>query len=103
MTQAEANLFAKHLADAAVFAMGTCNNQFPRPNSFGTFQINTSCGYTQSCAGGGTIRHSITATGQVFVNQVRATINSPLAGSQNILNWGCVSNSYIIFSGVPRV
>ena len=102
MTQAQASLFAKHPTDAALFAMGQCRTQFPRPNSFGTFQINSSCGYTQSCAGGGTIRPSITATGQVFVNQVRATIDSPLRGSQNILDWGCVSNNFII-SGNPTV
>jgi len=102
MTQAQANTFAKHLTDAAMSAMGTCYNRLPVPNSFGTFQINTSCGFTQSCAGGGTIRPSITGTGQMFVNQARVTINNPLSGSQNILDWGCVSNNFII-SGNPTV
>ena len=53
------------------------------------------------CAGGGSIRPSLTMTGQLFVNPNGATLKAPLQGSQNILDWACAGD-YII-SGNPTV
>lgn len=102
MTQAEADRFATSLVLATTAAMTACiqKGNF-RPNGFGTFPINFSCDATRTCAGGGSIRPSLTETGQLFVNANGATLKAPLQGSQNILNWACAGN-YII-SGNPTV
>jgi hypothetical protein len=71
------------------------------PNGFGTFPLNFSCESTRTCNAGGSIRASLTETGQMFVNTSGATLKAPVQGSQNILNWGCEGN-YII-SGSPTV
>jgi hypothetical protein len=102
MTQAEADRFATSLVLATTAAMTDClqKGNF-RPNGFGTFPLNYSCDATRTCTGGGSIRPSLTATGQMFVNTSGATLQAPLRGSQNILNWACAGN-YII-SGNPTV
>lgn len=102
MTQDEADRFATSLRLVTTTAMQAClqkGNFYP--NGFGTFPLNFSCDATRNCNGGGSIRPSLTATGQVFVNANGATLKAPLQGSQNILNWACAGN-YII-SGNPTV
>ncbi len=102
MTQGEADKFAASLVAVTTAAMQAClqkGNFYP--NGFGTFPLNFSCDSTRTCSGSGTIRPSLTATGQWFVNPNGATMKAPLQGSQNILNWGCAGN-YII-SGNPTV
>jgi len=102
MTQVEADRFAASLIAVTTAAMQACAEKGNfRPNSFGTFPLNYSCDATRNCNGGGSIRPSLTATGQLFVNTNGATLQAPLRGSQNILNWGCAGN-YII-SGNPTV
>jgi hypothetical protein len=102
MTQGEADRFATSLIAVTTVAMQACiqKGNF-RPNGFGTFPLNYSCDSTRTCNGGGSIRPSLTATGQWFVNANEITIKAPLRGSQNILDWGCAGN-YII-SGNPTV
>jgi hypothetical protein len=81
--------------------MVACQGRVFNVNGFGTFPINMSCDATRTCTPGGTIRPSLTATGQVFVGTFGASLNSPLSGSQNILNWACAGNNLI--SGNPTV
>lgn len=102
MTQGEADRFATSLVLVTTVAMTACiqKGNF-RPNSFGTFPINFSCDATRTCTGSGSIRPSLTETGQVFVNANGVTLKAPVQGSQNILDWGCAGN-YII-SGNPTV
>jgi hypothetical protein len=102
MTQGEADRLAASLAAATTSAMQAClqKGNF-RPNGLGTFPLNFSCDATRTCTGGGSIRPSLTATGQWSVGTFAATLKSPLQGSQNILNWGCAGN-YIV-SGNPTV
>jgi hypothetical protein len=102
MTQAEAETFATSVTRAISSAMNACYNRMPNPNGVGTFPLNFSCDATRTCQGGGTIRPSLTATGQIQVTLANTVINSPLSGSLNILDWACTSGAYII-SGNPTV
>jgi hypothetical protein len=102
MTHAEADTFAKSLTNALNTAMADCYSRVNfHPNAFGTTQLNFSCGATRGCAAGGTIRPSLTATGQLFVSPTTVSLSMPLSGSQNILDWECAGN-YLI-SGNPTV
>src|SRR5687768_7949012 len=69
MTQGEADRFAASLVLVTTVAMQACiqKGNF-QPNGFGTFPINFSCDAVRICDGGGSIRPSLTETGQVFVN-----------------------------------
>jgi hypothetical protein len=94
--------FAAELARSLVFAGRDCVSRGFTPNVFGTSLVNQSCTATRSCSIGGTIRPSMTATGQLFVSTTTASMNLTMGGSQNILNWGCVASNWIV-SGNPTV
>jgi hypothetical protein len=102
MTQAQGDKLATDLVIALRNGLNDCRSRLPNPNSFGTFQINISCGATTNCPAGGTIRTSLQMTGQVVVSQNNVVLNSPMSGSQNILDWGCAIGGMIV-SGNPTV
>ncbi len=102
LTQTQAENFAAELARSLVFAGQDCVTRSFNPNVFGTTPINQSCTATRTCSIGGTIRPSVTATGQLVATTTSASLNLSFSGSQNILNWGCVVNPWIV-SGNPTV
>lgn len=102
LTQEQVQNFAAELARSLVFAGGDCVTRGFNPNVFGTTPVNQSCTATRTCSIGGTIRPSMTATGQMFVSTTTASLNLSIGGSQNILDWGCVVNPWIV-SGNPTV
>src|SRR5262249_33473437 len=63
--------------------------------------MNFSCEDTRRCTGGGTIRPLFMMTGQVSSGTNGGWWNSPVRGSQNILNWACATGSARIISGNP--
>src|SRR5262249_16791800 len=82
--------------------MNACQNKLPPPNGIGTFQLNFSCDATRTSTPVGSIRTSLTQTGTMTIaNNGNVTVNSPQAGSQNILNWSCAGSDLI--SGNPTV
>jgi hypothetical protein len=102
MSSLEANSFVDSLTRSLAQAAAGCQNRLPV--RLGTSQINLSCGATRTCNGGGTIRPSFTATGQITIAQSGAGHwNSPTSGSQNILNWACATGSDRPISGNPTV
>jgi hypothetical protein len=102
MTAGEANNFVDSLTRSLAQAAVGCQNRLPV--RLGTSQVNLSCGATRTCNGGGTIRPSFTATGQITIGSNGAgRWNSPTSGSQNILNWACATGSDRVISGNPTV
>jgi len=102
MSQIEANSFVDSLTRSLAQAASGCQNRLPV--RLGTSQVNLSCGATRTCNGGGTIRPSFTATGQITVASSGAgRWSSPTSGSQNILNWACATGSDRAISGNPTV
>jgi hypothetical protein len=102
LTQEQAVNFAAELARSLIFAGRDCVTRGFNPNSLGTTPVNQSCTATRTCSIGGTIRPSMTATGQMVATTTLASLNLSLSGSQNILNWGCVVNPWVV-SGNPTV
>jgi hypothetical protein len=102
MSEPEANSFVDSLTRSLAQAAIGCQNRLPV--RLGTSQVNLSCGATRTCNGGGTIRPSFTATGQITIADNGAgRWNSPTSGSQNILNWACATGSNRVISGNPTV
>jgi hypothetical protein len=102
MTQGQADKLARDLFAALNNGVSDCRSRLPNRNTFGTFQINVSCGATTPCGGGGTIRTSLQMTGQVVATQTNVVLTSPMSGSQNIVDWGCAIGGMIV-SGNPTV
>src|SRR5262245_19958463 len=87
MSSVEANSFVDSLTRSLAQAAIGCQNRLPI-RGIGTSQINLSCGATRTCNGGGSIRPSFTATGQMVIAPSGAGHwTSPTSGSQNILDW----------------
>jgi hypothetical protein len=102
MSEPEANSFVDSLTRSLAQAAIGCQNRLPV--RLGTSQVNLSCGATRTCNGGGTIRPSFTATGQMTIaDNGSGRWNSPTSGSQNILNWACATGSNRVISGNPTV
>jgi hypothetical protein len=102
MSESEANSFVDSLTRSLAQAAIGCQNRLPV--RLGTSQVNLSCGATRTCNGGGTIRPSFTATGQITIaDNGSGRWNSPSSGSQNILNWACATGSNRVISGNPTV
>lgn len=103
MSQVEANSFVDSLTRSLAQAAIGCQNRLPI-RGLGTSQINLSCGATRTCNGGGTIRPSFTATGQIVIaSNGSGRWTSPTSGSQNILDWACATGSDRAISGNPTV
>jgi len=103
MSSVEANSFVDSLTRSLAQAAIGCQNRLP-VGGIGTSQINLSCGATRTCNGGGTIRPSFAATGQLTIASSGAgRWSSPTSGSQNILNWACATGSDRAISGNPTV
>jgi hypothetical protein len=103
MSAAEANSFVDSLTRSLASAAISCQNRLPI-RGLGTSPINLSCGATRTCNGGGSIRPSFTATGQLVIAASGAGgWNSPTSGSQNILDWACATGSSRAISGNPTV
>jgi hypothetical protein len=102
MSEGEANSFVDSLTRSLAQAAIGCQNRLPV--RLGTSQVNLSCGATRTCNGGGTIRPSFTATGQITIaDNGSGRWTSPASGSQNILNWACATGSNRVISGNPTV
>jgi len=102
LTQEQAVQFAAELARSLMFAGRDCVTRGFNTSSLGTTPINQSCTATRNCSLGGSIRPSMTATGQLMATTTFASLSMSLSGSQNILNWGCVVNGWVV-SGNPTV
>src|SRR5262245_16529025 len=84
LTIGEANEFVDSLARALRSAAQTSQSRVAA--NLGVSPVNLTCEVTRSCNAGGTIRPSFTATGQISIGVNGVSWNSPMSGSQNILD-----------------